>query len=382
MMDANWGMRPAAYDAQADFTAARANGKLEDWLAALPPPAPGYQALRNAYLPYLKVWQTGGWATVPEGRPMKLGSRDPRVQQLRARLAAEDAAVQGQEGPAVFDATLMQTVQRFQARVGITPSGVVDAATLKALNVPVAARAAQIRANLERWRWAPRQQSPDRIEVNSVAGLFDLYLDGQPALHMRAAAGKPGDETPIVASKIDTVVINPTWNVPDSIANEELLPKGADYLQAHNFTSEDGRLVQQPGDDNALGVVKFLFDNPYSVYLHDTPSKAAFTRDNRSVSHGCVRLEHAVQLANTLLTRQQGWSPERLNEALASRQTQTVGLSKTVQVEIFYWTAFTGPEGISFREDIYGWDAKVLQAMDSPQYATEVAKPKKKGKKT
>ena len=382
MMDANWGMRSSAYDAEAEFKAARANGKLEDWLKSLPPPAPGYEAMRAAYIPYLKAWQAGGWTVVAAGPTLKMGSRDPRVAQLRDRLTAEDAAVPAQEGPPVFDAGLMQAVQRFQARVGITPTGVVDPITLKALNVPVAARAAQIRANLERWRWAPREQSPDRIEVNSVAGLFDLYLDGQPALHMLAASGKPGDETPIVASKIETVVLNPTWNVPDSIANEELLPKGDAYLQAHNFTQDGGRLVQQPGDDNALGVVKFLFDNPYSVYLHDTPSKAAFSRDQRSVSHGCVRLQHAVELANTLLSRQQGWSPQRVSEALASRETQTVSLSKPVQVEIFYWTAFLSQEGISFRDDVYGWDAKVLQAVDSPQYATEAPKPKKKGKKT
>jgi murein L,D-transpeptidase YcbB/YkuD len=379
LKDANWGLPENGYDPVPEFIAARRDGKMADWLAALPPPQPGYAALRAAYLPYLKVWQAGGWTMVPEGPPLKAGSRDPRVAQLRARLAAEDPALSGQDPAAPFDAALAQAVQRFQARVGITPSGVVDKPTLAALNVTAAARAAQIRANLERWRWVPRDQPATRIEVNSAAGLFDYYRDGQPALHMLAASGKPGDETPILASTIKTVVINPTWNVPDSIAKDELYPKEAanpGYFAAHNFTTEDGRLVQQPGDDNALGVVKFLFDNKYSVYLHDTPAKAAFSRDQRSVSHGCVRLEHAVDLAKTLLSDKDGWSAQRVDEALASQQTQTVSLAKGVPVEIYYWTAFTGPEGVSFRDDIYGWDAEVLKALDSPAYATETATPK------
>lgn len=385
LKDANWGLPENTYDPIPEFLAARRDGKMAEWLAALPPPQPGYAALRAAYLPYLKAWQAGGWTMVPEGPPLKAGSRDPRVQQLRARLAAEDNALAGQDVAAPFDAGLTQAVQRFQTRVGITPSGVVDAKTLAALNVTAAARAAQIRANLERWRWVPREQAPTRIEVNSAAGLFDYYRDGQPAMHMLAASGKPGDETPILASKIATVVINPTWNVPDSIAKDELYPKEAanpGYFAAHNFTDEGGKLVQQPGDDNALGVVKFLFDNKYSVYLHDTPSKAAFSRDNRSVSHGCVRLEHAVDLAKTLLSQQDGWSAQRVDEALASKQTQTVSLTKAVPVEIYYWTAFTGPEGISFRDDLYGWDNAVLKAMDSPAYATEVAPPPKAEKKS
>lgn len=386
LKDANWGLPENGYDPIPEFIAARRDGKMAEWLAALPPPQPGYAALRAAYLPYLKVWQAGGWTMIPEGPPLKAGSRDPRVQQLRARLAAEDSALAGQDAAAPFDAGLAQAVQRFQTRVGIKPTGVVDAATLAALNVPAAARAAQIRANLERWRWVPREQPATRIEVNSAAGLFDYYRDGQPALHMLAASGKPGDETPILASTIKNIVINPTWNVPDSIAKDELYPKEAanpGYFAAHNFTNENGKLVQQPGDDNALGVVKFLFDNKYSVYLHDTPAKAAFSRDNRSVSHGCVRLEHAVDLAKTLLGQESGWSPERVDEALATKQTQTVSLSKGVPVEIYYWTAFTGPDGISFRDDQYGWDNEVLKALDSPTYATEVATPAaaKKGKK-
>ncbi|HSV02878.1 MAG TPA: L,D-transpeptidase family protein [Phenylobacterium sp.] len=372
-MDPNWGMRPAKYDARDEFHAALAQNRLQAWLDSLPPPDPRYQVLRQGYLTYLKLAQQGGWQPVPAGPPMRLGSRDLRVQALRQRLAFEDAAIAqaaGDQDRAArpFDAALAQAVARFQDRHGLKPTGVVDDKTLAALNVPAIARAAQIRANLERWRWAPRNPSPTRVEVNSVAGTFDLWWDGQPAMHMLAAAGKPGDETPIVASAIHTVVLNPTWNVPDSIAHDELYPKeqaNPGYFAAHHFTTEGGRLVQQPGPDNALGRVKFLFDNPYSIYLHDTPAKAAFDQAQRSVSHGCVRLQQAIDLAKFLLGRELGWPPEKVDEALSSTDTHNVSLPHPVPVEIFYWTAFVQGDQVSFRDDIYGWDQELLRQLDA-----------------
>jgi murein L,D-transpeptidase YcbB/YkuD len=246
----------------------------------------------------------------------------------------------------------------------------VDERTLSALNVPAIARAAQIRANLERWRWAPRQQAANRVEVNSVAGTFDLYLDGAPAAHMLAAAGKPGDETPIVASEIHTVVLNPTWNVPDSIAQDELYPKEQaqpGYFAAHHFVVDDGRLIQQPGPDNALGRVKFLFNNNYSIYLHDTPAKSTFNKAQRSVSHGCVRLQDAIGLAKLLLNRELGWPPERVDQVLQGTDTDSVALPKHIPVDIYYWTAFPHDGQISFRQDIYGWDQELLRQLDAAE---------------
>ena len=153
--------------------------------------------------------------------------------------------------------------------------------------------------------------------------------------------------------------------MPPSIASNELLPKGGDYLASHHFTQEGDKLVQQPGPDNALGQVKFLFDNPYSVYLHDTPAKAAFNQAQRSVSHGCVRLEKAADLAKYLLGTQDGWPPERVDEAMAGDETQNIALKQPVPVRIFYWTAFPEGDQISFRPDIYGWDEETLKALDS-----------------
>jgi len=261
-------------------------------------------------------------------------------------------------------------VQRAQARYGQKPNGVVDNDLIEQLNVPVEGRLAQIAANLERLRWAPRRVDPDRIEVNTASGVVDVYQGGRNTLHMLAAAGKPGDESPILVSRVETVVLNPTWNVPDNIAENELRPKGEAYLQRLGFveTSDEGgaRLVQRPGPENALGQVKFLFKNKYSVYLHDTPARAAFGREQRQVSHGCVRLARALDLAQLLLTAQAGWSPDRLAETLASGETTEVKLPRPVQVMLSYMTAFAQADGrIAFRPDVYGWDNEVLRQLDA-----------------
>lgn len=229
----------------------------------------------------------------------------------------------------------------------------------------VASLAATLRANLERLRWLPRDEPPTRIDVNIAAMSLIYLVNGQPQLTMRTASGKPGDETPMLTSKIDNIVLNPPWNVPQGIAERELLPKGEDYLLTHGFeTKEDGGLVQLPGPGSALGLVKFDFDNPYAVYLHDTPSKAAFDRAGRAVSHGCVRLERAMDLANLLLANQSGWSAERVRETIASGETTTVHLDRSVPVRLLYLTAFPQDGGIALAPDIYGWDAQVLRLLD------------------
>jgi murein L,D-transpeptidase YcbB/YkuD len=211
----------------------------------------------------------------------------------------------------------------------------------------------------------PREEPETRVDVNTAAATFTYFENGQPAMTMLSASGKPGDETPMLMSKIDNIVLNPPWNVPEGIAQEELYPKGEAYLAANNYTTVDGRLVQQPGPESALGLVKFDFDNPYSVYLHDTPSKAAFDRSQRAVSHGCVRLQHALQFAQLLLSKQPGWSGDKMNQVLASRETTTVKLANPVPVRLMYLTAF--PEGgrTAFRGDVYGWDGELLRLLDA-----------------
>ncbi|MFL5296408.1 MAG: murein L,D-transpeptidase [Phenylobacterium sp.] len=383
-MPQDWGLRPPPYDAEADLQQALAQHRFKEWLAALPPATPAYRALRQAYGAYLKIAAAGGWQPLAPGPALHVGARGPAVDALRARLAMEDSSLAPAQPGTAFDPTLADALARFQASHKLQPTGVLDRATLEELNVPAQARAGQIRANLERLRWLPREEPPTRVDVNTAAGLFDYYENGRPVLHMLAASGKPGDESPMLASAIDAIVINPPWNVPQNIAQDELLPKGGDYLASHGFqTVSDGaggtRLQQKPGAESALGLVKFEFKNPYSVYLHDTPSKAAFNRTDRAVSHGCVRLEKAVDFARLLLT-ENGWPPEKLDQAIASGETQSVPLHRKVPVRLIYLTAYPQGNGVGFAPDIYGWDAQLLQLLDGAAGLT-VAQADKRGSK-
>jgi murein L,D-transpeptidase YcbB/YkuD len=359
-----WGIRPADYDPGPEFDLALKQGQLKAWLDSLPPPTARYRAMQAAYAAYRKTAADGGWPRLPEAMSL----RGQHVRLLRERLAFEDRQIAAASPDAPVDEELKAAVQRAQERYGLEPSGTLGPETLRALNVPADQRATQIRVNLERLRWMPREEPASRIEVNSAANLFDLYQDGAPAMHMLAASGRPGDETPMLVSAIETVVLNPAWHVPPSIARKELIPKSRahpGYLARAGMSWRSNQLVQRPGPKNSLGRVKFEFPNPYSVYLHDTPAKAAFTKQDRSISHGCVRLQHAVDLAKTLLSGSPGWDEERIDRVLDGRTTTHVRLPRPVPVMLFYGTAFPMGDEIAFRDDVYGWDEEMLRLLDA-----------------
>jgi murein L,D-transpeptidase YcbB/YkuD len=361
-----WGVRPPPYDPRPDYIAAVAADQLEPWLDSLPPPYAGYNGLRRGLAAYRAIAAKGGWDPIPAGPALGLGAKGSRVASLRARLAAEDASVDA-AGPAEIDADLQQAITRAQRRFGLKPDGVLTPETLAALNQPVGERVLQIIANLERWRWLPPTMPATRLQVNSGAAIVTLFQDDAPVLSMKAVSGRPGDETPMLISKIHSIVLNPPWNVPSTIAEKELWPKGPGYLQRNGFVvihTDDGgtRLQQKAGAKSALGRYKFDFDNPYGVYLHDTPTQSTFARYGRQASHGCVRLEKPKPLAEALLAGVPNWTPDAIAAAVASGQTQRVRLPQAVPVFIFYWTAFAAPDGsMNFRADPYNWDRLLLQ---------------------
>ena len=366
-----WGLKPDAFDATADFNTALAQNKLADWVANLPPPFLRYRALRTALVQYDAIAAHGGWTPIADGPPLKPGMTDPRVVQLRKRLAAENApGTMDTESP-IYDPKLAAIVAAAQARYGLNPDSVVGPGVLKALNVPVETRIAQIADNMERWRWAPRTWPATRVEVNIAGAELAVYDDNRSIMTMKVVVGAPDKQTPMLRSEIHSVVFNPPWNVPTSIATKELLPKGPEYLARKGFTwvsngAGGQRLQQKPGPGNSLGRIKFDFENPYGVYLHDTDAKTAFGKDARSVSHGCVRVERPEDLANLLLSTDTRWSPERLDTVLADTTTVRASLAQKMPVMLLYWTVFVAPDGqVNFRDDIYGWDDQLAQLLDS-----------------
>ncbi|MFC3068459.1 L,D-transpeptidase family protein [Phenylobacterium soli] len=357
----NWAIRPPPYDAEAELAKALATSTLAAWLAGLPPQEPRYAALVRAYARYRAIGVAGGWPALPS-KTAKPGAVGPEVAALRRRLAVEDGTVvvQGER----YDATLSAAVSRAQARYGLNVDGVAGPSTLAALNVPVAARLAQIRANLERWRWAPRTLPGDRVELNIAGAWFDEYEGGDRVLSMRAVVGRPQDQTPSFMDHIHAVVFYPPWNVPARIAQNELWPKERrqpGYLASQGIrVLPGGRLQQAPGPKNSLGLMKFELDDPYAVYFHDTPARSLFAREYRFLSHGCMRLERPYDLARRLLRNDPDWTGGKIDAALKAGFTQRAPMTR-VMAYVFYWTAFVDDDGqMQFRPDAYRWDQALL----------------------
>ncbi|CAN7360557.1 L,D-transpeptidase family protein [Phenylobacterium sp. LjRoot219] len=359
----DWGQKPAAYDAEAELNAAIRAGTLKAWLDDLPSKSPTYQALQAAYVAYLRGEKPPPRPKVAAA-PLALGAQDRTTAALRKRLALEFPELIDVPEETPVDEALIASLQRYQAAHGLPPSGYLDDATVKKLNTPLLNPGDALRANMERQRWLPRAEPATRIDVNIASAEMNYFADNQPVTHMLVAAGKKGDETPMLTSAIDSLVLNPPWYVPQRIAREEIVPKGRAYMRSRGFVWRDGRLIQRPGPHTALGLVKFDFPNDYAVYLHDTPSKAAFNRAQRTVSHGCVRLARAVELARTLISQQPGWSAARLDKVLASGRTTRVKLDQPVPVRLMYLTAVPQADQIAYLPDVYGWDTQLLGLLD------------------
>lgn len=340
--------------------AALTAGDLRPWLEALPPKDAEYAALSKAYVAYLKAAEQTPPPPVPTGKPIKPGMKDARVPAIAALLGAAPDA-----DPTRYSGDVVVAVKGFQTAQGINNDGVIGDDTLAVLNAGPIDRARQIALNLEARRWLKRDVAPTRIDVNTAAATLSYFKDGRLAQTRRVVAGKPDAATPLLSGSFKQLVVNPPWNVPDGIAAKEILPKGEGYLRANDMVVTDGRVVQQPGPKAALGLVKFDMQNKYAIYLHDTPSKAAFAANERHGSHGCVRVEGAIDFAR-ILADEQGVRAE-FDSKLAKGETATVALAQAIPVRLAYHTAFLDESGqIAFRPDVYGWDEKLATALGLP----------------
>ncbi|MGC1303066.1 MAG: L,D-transpeptidase family protein [Caulobacteraceae bacterium] len=358
-----WNQRPSHYDAGAELNTALRAGTIQAWLDGLPPQTPEYRALQTAYVAAMQDHPDRARPRV-EAAPMDLDEQDARTTALRKRLALEDPELADADADAAVDQALIDALRAYQTHHHLGGTGILDEPTVERLNTPVMGKAARLRVNMERLRWLPRPEPARRIDVNTASAELTYFRDGEVSTHMLAVSGKLGDETPIVSSAIDSIVLNPPWYVPTDIARREILPKGAAYMQSRHFVWRGGRVIQQPGPKAALGLVKFDFPNPYAVYLHDTPSKASFNLTQRTASHGCVRLQHAVELARVLAAEEPGLSAERVDKILSSGRTVRLKLASPVPVRLMYLTAEPKGDEIAYLPDVYGWDARLLALLD------------------
>lgn len=364
-----WSLPPRQVDVIAALERAVQDGRVAEALAGLAPPAPGYGALRQALQRYRAIEAQGGWPVLASGRTLRAGDRGDDVPLLRARLAAETRPVPA-DAPTVYDPALAEAVRVFQGTHGLREDAEVGPATRAALNVDVRSRVEQIELSMERQRWLPDDLGRRYIQVSIPAFELAVVEGGRTALTMRVVGGRPDWRTPIFSARMTSVVLSPYWNVPPSIAEAEVLPRARrdpDYLRRNGIhwvrEGASYRLRQDPGPLNPLGGVKFVFPNPYDVYLHDTPSKQLFTEPARAYSHGCVRVEKPLELAEYVLG-DLGWDREAIRGGMARGVERTVSLADPIPVHVLYQTAWVdAADRVEFRSDLYGHDRRLAEAI-------------------
>lgn len=389
-IEPNWTAVRRGRDLAAYLEAALAAGAIAESLEALAPAQPGYANLKVALARYRDIAERGGWPAIDGGPKLSLGDRGRRVAQLRQRLAAT-RDVEGDTGdPELFDDALAAAVRRFQKRANLEPDGVVGTRTLVQLNRTVDDRIAQIRANMERWRWLPDDLGRRHIRVNIADFRLEAHADGELARTHEIIVGRSYRKTPVFTGLMSYLVLNPWWETPANLAAKDKLPAfRADprSVEALGFQVLDRsgrpvdpktidwnavsaaefpyRLRQAPGPANALGDVKFMLPNRHNVYLHDSPTRGLFDKTRRDFSSGCVRVEGALDLAAWVLSDLPGWTPARIRELAATETETRVNLEHPVPVHILYWTVVSDGNGkVRFVDDIYGRDSKLIAALD------------------
>jgi murein L,D-transpeptidase YcbB/YkuD len=384
--------RPITRDIPYELAQAVKNDDLESFLASLHPRSIAYQRLLGALGWYENIRRSGGWFAIDPGPTLRHGDEGPRVAMLKQRLQLTgdgfDAAPIENDR---FDERTTAAVKQFQRRLGLNDDGLVGKETLTALNVPVAQRIRQLQLNMERWRWFPDSFGDRYLMVNIPAYTLTLVDSGKATHVMRVIVGKQDRQTPIMSDSMTYLEFNPYWNIPQGIARKDILPKikhdpfylirqgirvfdtwdpDAQELDPTRIAWDDlstrrfpYRLRQDPSHHNALGQVKFIFPNPHSIYIHDTPGKALFNHRLRSFSSGCVRIEEPITLAHLLL-KDQGWGRHELDAVIAGEKNQSVILETPMPVHLVYFTAWVDENGtVNFRKDIYGRDARLFQAL-------------------
>ncbi|MDB5509011.1 MAG: ErfK/YbiS/YcfS/YnhG family protein [Hyphomicrobiales bacterium] len=363
-------MRPEIADPArvlADVSSASEPGAV---LAAQNPSHRGYAALRDKLA---EVRRERGPAVpvsrIPAGPVLKVGMKDERVRLIRARFGLDAAAAATESQDLVYDTRVAEAVAGFQKQNGIPASGTLTARTIAALSGGQPNRLEdEIVANMEIWRWMPRDMGADRIEVNIPDYMVRVFRGDRVVHEARVIVGKPNTPTPVFSDAMRFLIVNPYWNVPPSILKKEMLPKlAADPMALQRMGYEvirrNGQISvrQPPGERNALGWIKFMFPNDHAVYLHDTPSRGLFNTKRRAYSHGCVRVDQPFALAETVLG--EGWTEDRVKR-LKGGGERTVKMPKPLPIHLGYFPAFVDDAGkLQLREDIYGHSRKVKAAL-------------------
>jgi len=347
-------------------------------LSPVEPLHPQYALLKAQLKHYYELDALVGWDPITLGELKKLlpGETASPVPDIRQRLMVLGDLIS--EGDTInlsstrYDSTMVKAVKRFQERHGLHPDGVIGKGAISALNTTPQERVRTMLVNMERLRWVPESTAPDLILVNIPEFRMHVYEEGKVAWSMDVVVGNGATRTVIFSDTLSRVVFSPTWSVPASIVRNEILPgmaKNPNYLASKGMEITGGSpdlptIRQNPGAGNALGRVKFLFPNEYSIYFHDTPSKGGFAREKRAFSHGCIRLSEPARLAEYLLRNDTAWTADSIKTAMFKGKERYVRLKEKRPVTIGYFTTWVDGQGrLNFREDVYGHDDRLAQEL-------------------
>ncbi|MDE3235313.1 MAG: L,D-transpeptidase family protein [Bacteroidota bacterium] len=335
---------------------------------------PQYKKLQDALAVYYNIQkQNIVWDSIPlPSKPLKEGHEYTAIPEIKYRLKLL-GDYDSQDSSSYFDSLLLIATKRFQKRTGLSADGVIGAKMISELNITPEQRIRQLLVNMERIRWMPPQEDSNYVLVNIPEYKMHVFDSGKQVFDMNVIVGKSSTGTVIFNGNLKYIVFSPYWNVPVSIVQKELLPvikRNPNYLAKNNMeiTGYSGGLPiirQKPGESNALGLVKFLFPNNYSIYLHDTPNKELFSSPERGFSHGCIRISDARKFAQYLLRYDTvTWKPQAIDSCMHLSREKWVTLAKTLPVYIVYFTAWVDKDGIlNFRKDIYKHDEKMINKL-------------------
>ena len=391
-VDSEWKAIRREGNAREFLEIALAEGHIKNDLQALEPKHRGYAALRTALKDYKAVRDRGGWQAIPTGETLKPGMTDSvRVPLLISRLLLSNDLQKKPADTYQYTEIISESVKRYQERNGLEADGNLGKLTTAALNVSVDDRISQIMVNMERIRWISQELGTHYVLVNIADYKLQVFNNGRLTYQEKVIVGKPFRKTPVFSSKMTYMVVNPTWTVPPTILFNDILPeviKDPGYLANRNIRVLQGQgsqvkeldpytidwsklsknnfpytLRQDPGPTNALGAVKFMFPNPYNVYIHDTPSKELFARQDRAFSSGCIRINKAMSFAQYLLQDYPSYSQDMLNEVVRKGVEHSIILENPLNVHILYLTAWAEEGIVQFRNDLYQRDQPVLDAL-------------------
>ena len=330
-----------------------------------------YFLLKNALQKYREIEKSGKWETIVMDstvKSIKPGDSSTTIAQIRKRLYIL-GDISSDSKSSIYDKALVDGFINYKKRNAFNLESTILPKHIASLNVPIAKRIKTIVVNMERCRWISTDiiKAKELIVVNVPSYQLTFFRDGNPLFRSNVVVGKAMNKTVIFSAPMKYIVFSPYWNVPTSIINKEIKPemaKNKNYLAEHNMEWNKGNIRQKPGPKNSLGLVKFLFPNSSSIYLHDTPAKGLFSQEKRAFSHGCIRVAKPIELANLILKDDKNWTPEKINAAMNSGKETWYTLKNKIPVYIGYFTAWVNPEGnVQFYDDIYDRDDRLASML-------------------